>query len=72
MISNLTLEEARSRLREIANNVEDRGCDMAAAELRQIASRLGIRGHNNHKGGGQKPRKRIVLRDSRYSTMGIS
>lgn len=60
MIGNLTLEEARSRLREIANNVEDRGCDMAAAELRQIAARLGI-----NRGGstrGAKVRRRYSVR----------
>lgn len=54
MIGNITLEEARSRLREIANNVEDRGCDMAAAELRQIASRLGINRGGQRPGAGKR------------------
>lgn len=64
MIGNLTLEEARSRLREIAANLDDRAMFVEAQELRDIAARLGIKMHNNRKGGGQKPRRLFMIKDS--------
>lgn len=63
MTGNLTLEETRSRLREIALNVEERGCCKAADELRQIATNLGLgRGGSRR---GAKPRRRYRVIDGR-------
>ena len=62
MIDNITLEEARSRLREIAANLDDRAMFVEAQELRDIAARLGINRGGPRPGAGHR----------RYSVRGIT
>lgn len=52
-MDNITLEEARSRLREIAANLDDRAMFVEAQELRDIAARLGINRGGSRPGAGR-------------------